>query len=97
MSATEIILLAIIVVGLPVVLGIMGDVYKRRLRHEERKLELLAGEAAVNAQRQSERADAMEQRLRVLEEIATDQGIQTATQIEALRALRLGARSDADA
>lgn len=80
-----VVLLALIVVGLPVVLGIAGDVYKRRLRFMEKKMELMAGAANERAARAASRAVDLEQRVRVLEQIITDQGLQTAAQIEALR------------
>lgn len=74
-----------IVVGLPVILGVLGDIYKRRLKHEERKLELLGSEMSAKAAQAASRTAELEQRVRVLEQIVTDGGYQTATQIEALR------------
>ena len=85
MTSTAIVILAFIVIGLPVGLGIWSDLYKRRLAHEERKLELMSGELAKNSVAQAAHAREMEQRLRVLEQIVTDRGVETASQIEALR------------
>lgn len=85
MTSMSIVLLAFIVIGLPVILGIGLDLYKRRLAFHERKLELEAKIAAANAASSSARAQELEQRVRVLEQIVTDGGVQTAAQIEALR------------
>ena len=74
-------LVALIVIGLPV-LALVLIVY-RTFRHHERKLELRA-EIAKASQQQPARSD-LEQRVRVLEQIVTDRGAETAAQIEALR------------
>ena len=74
-----------IVVGLPVIAGILGDIYKRRLRFKEREMELLGSQTAEKAAQYAARTSELEQRVRVLEQIVTDGGYQTATQIEALR------------
>ena len=85
MTSMAIIVLAFIVIGLPVILGICSEIYKRRLAFEERKLELLAGQSSAKAEMESARTKELEQRVRVLEQIVTDSGAQTAAQIEALR------------
>jgi len=69
-----------VVVGIPVIMGVLADMYKRRLKLREKELELLGAQTA-----ETER---LEQRVRVLEQIATDKGIETAQQIEALRETR---------
>ncbi|WP_300974694.1 hypothetical protein [Sphingomonas sp. LHG3406-1] len=74
-----------IVVGIPVIAGVIGDVYKRRLKLRERELELLGSETAEKAAQYASRVGELEQRVRVLERILTDGGVQTAAQIEALR------------
>lgn len=79
------VLLALIVVGLPVVLGIGGDIYKRRLKFEERKLALMADRTAEKAAQYAAQVERLEQRMRVLERIATDKGTDLAAQIEDLR------------
>ena len=77
------VLLALIVIGLPIILMIVGARGYFRLKEKQIDAEMsLAAEkaaqyAASNAQ--------LEQRVRVLEQIVTDSGAQTATQIEALR------------
>lgn len=57
----------------------------RFFRLRERKMEIEAGMAAEKAAQYSARTMEIEQRLRVLEQIVTDGGVQTAAQIEALR------------
>lgn len=69
----------------------------RFFRLRERKLEIEARLAAEKAAQYASRSSELEERVRVLEQIVTDRGAQTAAQIEALRAPRLGVRSDADA
>ena len=61
----------------------------RFFRFRERKLEIEAGSAAEKAAQYASRSTELEQRVRVLEQIVTDRGIDTAAQIEALRGPRL--------
>ncbi len=74
---------ALIVIGLPVML--MMIMAHRFFRLRERKLEIDAGVAAEKAAQYASRTAELEQRVRVLEQIITDGGMQTAAQIEALR------------
>jgi NADH:ubiquinone oxidoreductase subunit D len=74
-----------IVVGLPVVLGIWGEAHKRHLRYKEKELEVLGSQTAEKAAQYAARTTELEQRVRVLEQIVTDGGMQTAAQMEALR------------
>jgi hypothetical protein len=83
--AEALVLVALIVVGLPVVLGIGSDIYKRRLKFEERKLELMADRTAEKAAQYAAQVERLEQRMRVLERIATDRGANLASEIEDLR------------
>lgn len=75
------VMVALIVIGLPVLALLL--IVQRSFRHQERKLELRA-EIAKASQQQPGRSD-LEQRVRVLEQIITDRGVETAAQIEALR------------
>ncbi len=68
-----------------VVLGILSDVWKRRIAFKERELELLAGRTAEKAAQYAAHNEALEARVRVLERIATDRGQDLATAIEDLR------------
>jgi hypothetical protein len=75
--------LALIIIGLPVML--MMIIATRYFRLREKKLEVEAGMAAEKAAQYASRSTELEQRVRVLEQIVTDGGMQTAAQIEALR------------
>jgi len=75
--------IAAIVIGLPVAFLMM--VANRYFRLRERKLEVEAGLAAEKAAQYASRSHELEERVRVLEQIVTDGGAQTAAQIEALR------------
>ena len=78
-----------IVVGLPVIGGIWSDMHKRRLKLRERELELLGSQTAERAAQYAAQTERLEARVRVLEQIVTDKGFDTAIQIEALRTARL--------
>jgi len=68
------------------VLAIIGGVFvKPWLRLKERQLETEAQLVAEKAAQYAAHVERIEQRLRVLEQIATDRGAETAAQIEALR------------
>jgi ABC-type phosphate transport system auxiliary subunit len=75
--------LALIIVGLPVIMLMM--LVNRYFRLREKKLEVEAGLAAEKAAQYASRTHELEQRLRVIEQIVTDRGLETASQIEALR------------
>jgi hypothetical protein len=75
--------IALIVIGLPVILLML--IANRFFKLREKKLEIEAGMAAEKAAQYASRSSELEQRVRVLEQIVTDGGAQTAAQIEALR------------
>lgn len=75
--------IALIIIGLPVILLMI--IANRYFRLREKRLEVEAGLAAEKAAQYASRTHELEQRVRVLEQIVTDTGAQTATQIEALR------------
>ena len=74
-----------IVVGIPVVFGIGSDMFKRWLKLKEKQLEHAAVLAADKAASQAAHIERLEQRMRVLERIATDRGNDLALEIEQLR------------
>lgn len=84
-----------IIVVTAIVMGTIGRVAKRSMEYKHREKELAAGMTAGASSQVTARMDEMEQRLRVLERIATDgaQGTALAAQIEALR-LEDGRRDD---
>jgi ABC-type phosphate transport system auxiliary subunit len=76
-------MVALIVVGLPIL--VLGYLFHRWFQLKEKKLEV-EGRLAVEKAAQYAASNAqLEARLRVLEQIVTDAGAQTANQIEALR------------
>ena len=79
--------IALIVIGLPVMLLMI--IANRWFKLREKKLEVEAGLAAEKAAQYAAHTSELEQRVRVLEQIVTDKGIETAAQIEALRQPRL--------
>ena len=71
--------------GLIGMIGILASTYKRRLAFKERKLELLASQTAEKAAQYAAHTERLEARVRVLERIATDKGVDLAAAIEDLR------------
>ncbi|WP_186456891.1 hypothetical protein [Sphingomonas suaedae] len=74
-----------IVVGLPVILGIGADMFRRWLKHKEKMAEALNNQTAEKAAQYAAHTERLEQRVRVLERIATDKGADLADEIERLR------------
>jgi ABC-type phosphate transport system auxiliary subunit len=74
-----------IVVGIPVIVGVGGDIYKRKLKLREKQLELQSTMTAEKAAQYAAHTERLEQRVRVLERIITDKGADLATEIEDLR------------
>lgn len=83
--STSMLLFFMIVVGIPVIVGVLGDVYKRHLKFKERELELLGNQTAEKAAQYAAHTERLEQRVRVLERIVTDKGLGVADEIERLR------------
>ena len=75
----------VIVVGIPVLGGIGYAAFQRWLQHKEKMSKLIADQTAEKAAQYAAHVERIEARVRVLEQIATDGGAQTAAQIEALR------------
>ena len=78
-------ILAFFVIVIPVVLGVGSDMLKRWLAHKERAMELMADQTAEKAAQYASHVERLEQRMRVLERIATDRGADLALEIEDLR------------
>ncbi|MXO58531.1 hypothetical protein GRI89_03105 [Altererythrobacter salegens] len=74
-----------VIVGLPTVFGAGVAAYRRHLTFKERQLELTAYRADEPATHYSAQVTRLEERVRVLERIATDKGADLAAQIEDLR------------
>ncbi|HET7817434.1 MAG TPA: hypothetical protein VFK58_07650 [Sphingomicrobium sp.] len=76
-------IVALIVIGLPIMM--LGYAFHRFFKYREKQLDVEAGLAAEKAAQYAARTNELEARVRVLEQIVTDGGMQTAAQIEALR------------
>ncbi|WP_395001257.1 hypothetical protein [Sphingomonas sp.] len=63
--------------------------FKMWLKLKERQLATQSNLAAEKSAQYAAHTERLEQRVRVLEQLATDRGVETAAQIEALRAPRL--------
>ena len=79
--------IAFIVIGLPTIF--LGYVFRRFFALKEKQLEVESRLAAEKAAQYATSNSELEARVRVLEQIVTDGGIQTAAQIEALRPAKL--------
>ena len=83
MNGVTTVMIGLIVIGLPTLMIML--VANRYFRFREKKLQVEALNAAEKAAQYAARSSELEQRVRVLEQIVTDGGAQTAAQIEALR------------
>jgi len=83
--SNSMVLFFMIVVGIPVLAGMIGDMYKKHLKFRERQLELMSSDAAEKAARYAAQTERLEQRVRVLERILTDRSHNVADEIERLR------------
>ena len=83
MEGPTVVMLAMIVIGLPTIMLML--IANRFFKLREKKLEVEAGLAAEKAAQYASRSFELEARVRVLEQIVTDRGAETASQIEALR------------
>jgi len=77
-----------VIVGIISTVGILSGAYKSRMRVRERELELRILQESERGAQPHPADDRIEQRLRVLERIATDKGQNLADQIEQLRTSR---------
>jgi len=67
------------------ILAIAFSAFNRLLQHKEKMSQLIASQTAEKAAQYAQHVERIEARLRVVEQIVTDGGAQTAAQIEALR------------
>ncbi|MCT2398855.1 hypothetical protein [Novosphingobium mangrovi (ex Huang et al. 2023)] len=86
MSPEEVVALLVLMTAVIIVVWILAGTYKRHLAFQERKLEIMASQTAEKAAQYAAQNAQLENRVRVLERIATDGGSSDiASQIEALR------------
>jgi hypothetical protein len=79
------IFIVFIVVGLPMILIFGHPFLKRLLEHRERRMEIEARMTAEKAAQYAAHTERLEQRVRVLERIVTDRGLEVSDEIEKLR------------
>ena len=84
-----------IVVGIPVLAGVAGDMFKRWLKHKEAMAGALNAQAAEKAAQYAAHTERLEERVRVLERIVTDRGMDLSDEIERLRGDQFRALPDA--
>lgn len=83
-SITDIVL-AFIIIGIPAILIFGQGLIKRLIEHREKRMEIEARMTAEKAAQYAAQTERLEQRVRVLERIVTDKGIDVAEEIERLR------------
>ncbi len=92
MNGFTIFMVAMVVVGLPVILSITSEMFKRWLKHKETMAGALNAQAAEKAAQYAAHSERLEERVRVLERIVTDRGVDLASEIDALRDPRANPR-----
>lgn len=85
MNGFTIFMLAFVVIGLPVILGVGNDMLKRWLKHKEAMAVALNAQTAEKAAQYAAQVERLEQRVRVLERIITDRSAVLGDEIERLR------------
>lgn len=79
------VLVAFIVIGLPCLMVMLYSISRLWLRHREKRMEIDARMTAEKAAQYAAHSERLEQRVRVLERIVTDKGIDVSDEIERLR------------
>jgi len=74
-----------IVVGIPVIGGLVYAAYERKMKLRERELEIMGSQTAERAAQYAVQTERLEERVRVLERIVTDKGIGLSDEIDRLR------------
>jgi ABC-type phosphate transport system auxiliary subunit len=78
-------LLPILALSIPIVAVVSATVIRPWLKLQERKLELEAQMTAEKAAQYAAKTERLEQRMRVLERIVTDKGVDLSNEIDRLR------------
>lgn len=78
-------MVALVVIGIPAALGIGSEMLKTWTAHKEKMAEALNAQAAEKAAQYAAHTERLEQRMRVMERIVTDRGLDVADEIEKLR------------
>jgi ABC-type phosphate transport system auxiliary subunit len=78
-------LIPILALSIPIIAIVSATVIRPWMKLQERKLELEARMTAEKAAQYAAHTERLEQRMRVLERIVTDKGIDLSDEIESLR------------
>ena len=89
MDPAELVRMLLVFMLLVIALGLASLTYRRGMAFKERKLEIEAQGLAERAEHYAAKSEALEQRVRVLEPLATDRGQNLAMEIEDLRKERV--------
>jgi hypothetical protein len=81
----SLLLFFMIVIGIPVGGGLYFAYHERLLKHREKMATMMNAQAAEKAAQYAAHTERLEERVRVLERIATDKGVDLANEIENLR------------
>ncbi|HEV2866471.1 MAG TPA: hypothetical protein VGX37_08140 [Allosphingosinicella sp.] len=79
------VLVVFMVVALPMILIFGQPIFRRLIEHREKRMEIEARLTAEKAAQYAAHTERLEQRVRVLERIVTDKGIDLSDEIERLR------------
>ena len=71
------------VIAVPITIGVGADIIKRWMQMRERQMDRAADRAGLSDS-QAAQIERLEERVRVLERIATDQGVALAAEIDSL-------------
>jgi hypothetical protein len=74
-----------VVVGIPVIADVLNKMHKRNTALRERELDVMGSQTAEKAAQYAAQTERLEQRVRVLERIVTDKGLDLSDEIERLR------------
>jgi len=85
MNGFTVFMIAVVVVGLPVILGCSLEAFRVWTRHQQKMATALNAQAAEKAAQYAAHTERLEARVRVLERIATDRGADLAHDIDLLR------------
>jgi hypothetical protein len=85
MNGFTIFMIAFVVVGIPVIGGLWHETYKVGLKHKEKMANALSAQTAEKAAQYAAQTERLEQRVRVLERIITDRGVDLSHEIDRLR------------
>lgn len=85
MTPDDFIMVFAFVVGIPMFFATINSMHKRHIKFKEKQFEALGSETAEKAAQYAAQTERLEQRIRVMERIATDKGADLAERIEDLR------------